>query len=116
MRGVGSEFSTGFNGYVRTMVAFDDGSGPALYAGGSFTTAGGASASYIAKWNGTSWSAWLPGSGMNGPVQALAVFDDGSGPALYAGGRLHHGRRRRRDSHREVERHELVGARRRAAG
>ena len=34
-----------------------------LYAGGNFTTAGGVTANYIAKWNGTSWSAL--GSGMN---------------------------------------------------
>ena len=63
---------------------FDDGSGPALYAGGEFTSAGGVAANYIAKWNGSSWSAL--GSGMNGIVYALTVFDDGSGPALYAGG------------------------------
>ncbi len=55
-------------------------SGNTLYAGGSFTTAGGVSASYIAQWNGSSWSAL--GSGMNGIVEALAV----SGSTLYAGG------------------------------
>src|SRR5579862_3724375 len=61
--------------------------GGALYAGGGFTTAGGASANYIAQWNGTSWSAL--GSGMGGfnlagttNVDALAV----SGSTLYAGG------------------------------
>jgi hypothetical protein len=51
-----------------------------LYAGGSFTNAGGSPANYIAKWDGSSWSAL--GSGMNGLVYALAV----SGSALYAGG------------------------------
>jgi hypothetical protein len=66
------------------LAAFDDGSGPALVAGGDFTSAGGVSANRIAKWNGASWSAL--GSGMNDTVEALAVFDDGSGPALYAGG------------------------------
>ena len=39
-------------------------SGSDLYAGGDFTTAGGSAANYIAKWNGSSWSAL--GSGMNG--------------------------------------------------
>jgi hypothetical protein len=63
---------------------FDDGSGAALYVGGSFTVAGGTPASRIAKWDGTSWSA--VGSGTSGPVSALTVFDDGSGPALYAAG------------------------------
>ncbi|MBI5865253.1 MAG: hypothetical protein HZB38_12230 [Planctomycetes bacterium] len=69
------------------MASYDDGTGPALYAGGAFTTAGGAPANYIAKWDGVSW---LPlGSGLGGGsngVYALTVFDDGGGPALYAGG------------------------------
>jgi hypothetical protein len=55
-------------------------SGTNLYAGGSFTTAGGVAANYIAKWNGSTWSAL--GQGMNGDVYALAV----SGTDLYAGG------------------------------
>ena len=38
-------------------------SGSTLYAGGDFTTAGGAPANNIAAWNGSSWSAL--GSGMN---------------------------------------------------
>src|SRR5262249_55911599 len=29
---------------------------------------------------------WQPGVGFGGTVQALAVFDDGGGPALYLGG------------------------------
>ncbi len=55
-------------------------SGTDVYAGGSFTTAGGGAANYIAKWDGSSWSAL--GLGMDGPVRALAV----SGSDLYAGG------------------------------
>jgi hypothetical protein len=51
-----------------------------VYAGGDFTTAGGVPASYIAQWNGGSWSAL--GSGMDRKVRALAV----SGNTLYAGG------------------------------
>jgi len=79
----------GLDPFVGALVVFDDGSGPALYAGGDFTVAGGVPASRIARWDGTSWSAL--GSGMNAPtgspdVRALAVFDDGGGPALYAGG------------------------------
>jgi hypothetical protein len=69
---------------VHALTVFDDGGGPALYAGGEFSTAGGASASRIAKWNGSSWSAL--GSGINDDVRTLTVLDDGSGPALYAGG------------------------------
>ncbi len=83
-----SSLGSGMDGTVRTLAAFDDGSGsgPALYAGGDFFTAGGMSAVRIAKWNGTSWSPL--GSGMDSAVWALTGFDDGSGdgPALYAAG------------------------------
>ena len=47
-----------------------DGAGN-LYAGGSFTSAGGVSAKNVAKWDGARWSAL--GSGMNGVVWALAA-------------------------------------------
>jgi hypothetical protein len=82
-----SRLGSGINNPVETLCAFDDGpggTGPALYVGGDFTTAGGIAANYIAKWNGTSWSAL--DSGVNGSVLALAAFDDGGGPALFAGG------------------------------
>jgi hypothetical protein len=69
---------------VECLVAFDDGTGPALYAGGNFTIAGGTSALNVARWNGTSWSA--VGAGLGPTVRALAVFDDGTGPALFAAG------------------------------
>jgi hypothetical protein len=55
-------------------------SGNDVYAGGNFTTAGGSAAYYIAKWNGSSWTAL--GSGMNDWVYALTV----SGSDVYAGG------------------------------
>ena len=70
--------------WVLAMAVYDDGSGPALYVGGIFTTAGGIPASCIAKWNGNSWSS--VGGGMNSAVNALLVHDDGSGQKLYAGG------------------------------
>ena len=60
-------------------LAFD--SSGNLYAGGSFTTAGGVPANRIAKWDGTSWSSL--GSGVNAEVYALAVDNSGN---LYAGG------------------------------
>jgi hypothetical protein len=72
------------------MAVFDDGSGPALYVGGDFTHAGGVPSPSIAKWDGSSWSS--VGGGMARPdgvlplVGALAVHDNGSGPALYATG------------------------------
>src|SRR5690606_19432964 len=74
----------GVNGDVNALAVFDDGTGEALYAAGRFTTAGGAEANNIARWDG---SAWTPlGVGIDGSVNALTVFDDGTGPALYAGG------------------------------
>ena len=51
-----------------------------LYAGGSFTAAGGIAATNIARWNGVSWSPL--GGGVGGGVIALAF----SGNQLYAGG------------------------------
>src|SRR5262245_61769546 len=74
----------GVSSIVSALTVFDDGSGPALYAGGQFTAAGGAAADYIAKWNGSGWSAL--GTGMDFWVYALTVFDDGGGPALYVAG------------------------------
>jgi hypothetical protein len=87
---VGGGVSAG--GRVYALAVYDDGGAgpnlPALYAGGWFTTAGSISASNIAEWDGTTWSAL--GSGTNSYVYALAVFDrDGAGPqptALVAGG------------------------------
>lgn len=70
---------------VRSMVVFDDGRGPALFVGGLFANAGGhPNADFVARWDGTAWSAL--GNGTGGAVNALAVFDDGTGPALYAAG------------------------------
>jgi hypothetical protein len=80
---LGQGVSTGtFRGYVYALAA----SGTNLYAGGQFTTAGGVAANYIAKWDGSTWSAL--GQGMSaglyryGYVLTLAV----SGTNLYAGG------------------------------
>ena len=80
---------TGVNNSVWAMTVFDDGSGPALYAGGTFTTAGGGvTVNRIAKWDGKEWSALTgpEGTGVSHNVRDLKVFDDGSGPALYAVG------------------------------
>jgi hypothetical protein len=66
------------------VAVFDDGTGPALYVGGEFVTAGGVTVNNIARWDGSALSA--VGNGFNGSVRALMAYDDGSGPALYAGG------------------------------
>lgn len=73
------------NGGVWGMASFDDGSGVALYAGGDFVSSGGRRVDHIARWDGQAWQA--VGGGTNAAVLgAMTVFDDGSGPALYAGG------------------------------
>jgi hypothetical protein len=57
-----------------------------VYVGGSFTTAGGSvSASCIAKWNGTSWSALGAGVGGTSPYVGSLLMDTNSGN-LYVGG------------------------------
>lgn len=73
-----SALGTGMNDKVFATAVYDG----FLYAGGSFTTAGGASANYLAKWNGTSWSA--VGVGTNGEVDVLAVYKN----ELYVGGKF----------------------------
>ncbi|OGV08464.1 MAG: hypothetical protein A2499_04710 [Stygiobacter sp. RIFOXYC12_FULL_38_8] len=71
-----TRLGTGMNDIVDALAVM----GSNLYAGGKFTTAGGVSANYIAKWNGVGWSAL--GTGMNGRVNALIV----DGTNLYACG------------------------------
>ena len=76
-------------GTVNAMCVYDDGTGPALFVGGTFNTAGGLPANKIAKWDGVQWSTLTGPSGTGIPsvsVDALEVFDDGSGPKLYVGG------------------------------
>lgn len=84
-----SENNGWVHGHVGALAVFDDGTGPAIFAGGRFDVAGWIDANNIAKWNGQQWEPL--GSGIGGffgvpDVQALAVFDDGTGLALYAGG------------------------------
>jgi len=78
-------------GGVTSLAVFDDGTGPALFAAGTFSSAGAVSTRQIAKWDGAHWSAL--GSGLTGGqlnVSDLAVFDDGTGPALYVAGFFDH--------------------------
>ncbi len=70
--------------FIQVLESFDHGFGPRLYAAGAFGQAGGQAAQWIARWDGVEWQA-LPGS-LSGGVYAMAVHDEGSGPALYLGG------------------------------
>ncbi len=79
----------GPNGPVFAVETYNDGTGPALYVGGSFTAVGGvAVTSNLAKWDGTTWSAVGNGVIDFGPVRALKVHNDGSGPRLFVGGQF----------------------------
>lgn len=72
------------DGDIRALHVHDDGTGPALYAGGTFQSIDGSSIKNLARLNGV-WSA--VGSGLNsGTVRALTTHDDGSGADLYVGG------------------------------
>lgn len=79
-----------FDGWVQVLAVHDDGRGPALYAGGLFQRVGETEAAGIARWDSTA-SAWKPLRGdfsefFEQQVIAFLSHDDGSGPALLAGG------------------------------
>ncbi|MBS0195204.1 MAG: hypothetical protein JSR77_00440 [Planctomycetes bacterium] len=81
----------GINPLVMALTVFDDGQGggPQLYASGRFSAIGTVAANMIARWNGTTWSAVgtnLAPRNAAAEIDALQVYDDGSGPALYASG------------------------------
>jgi hypothetical protein len=80
----------GLDARADDLVAFDDGNGQALYVGGFFETAGGVTVNGVARWDGFDWSALAgpTGTGVepDTAVLALAVYDDGGGVDLYAGG------------------------------
>jgi hypothetical protein len=71
-----SSLGSGVNGQIYALTVYDG----ELIAGGHFTTAGGVSANYIARWNGSTWAPL--DSGMNAEVHALAVYQG----ELIAGG------------------------------
>ncbi len=81
--------------YALDIAIFDeDGAGPkspVMFVGGQFEFAGGVAAEGLARWDGREWS--TVGGGLDtgvvgtyATVIAMAVYDDGRGPALYVGG------------------------------
>ena len=76
---------------------------------GDFSQAGPVSTFDIAKWNGTSWSDL--GAGAFSTVNAMAVFDDGTGPGTLRCGQLRPHRGSIDQQDRKLERIHLVVAR-----
>ncbi len=79
----------GPNAKVGALAVFDGGGGPALFAGGG-VHAGRRDPERSTSRGGTARS-WSPlsgpaGDGVDGEIYDLAVYDDASGPALYATG------------------------------
>jgi fibronectin type 3 domain-containing protein len=68
-------------GPVLSLRSAPESGGAALVAGGGFTTSG---LNRIARWRNNAWTSL--GGGLNGTVRALALLDDGAGPALHVGG------------------------------
>jgi hypothetical protein len=88
-----TEVGGGADDVIWAVTTFDDGSGEALYVGGRFDFVGSGvdeiPARKLARWDGSSWS--TVGGGIDGPVpevHVLKVLDDGSGPALFIGGKI----------------------------
>ncbi len=86
---LGTGITGSFNPNVSAFEVFDDGTGPALYAGGRFDTMNGVFTPWLAKWDGQTWSrvggGITPINTLTG-IEAMAIHDDGNGPALYVGG------------------------------
>jgi trimeric autotransporter adhesin len=78
-------------GTVNCFRTWDDGTGARLYAGGNITMIGGVPAAGIARYDGAMWTTLGDGvTGGFGRVNAIAIYNDGSGDALYAGGNFTH--------------------------
>lgn len=89
--GTGVGISGTFSPTVFGLKLFDDGSGLALYAGGRFDGIDGVpNTDLIARYRDGAWEAvgtGLSGSSTTADAGVLEIFDDGTGPALYAAGR-----------------------------
>src|SRR5690606_20243257 len=85
---VGRDTRIGF-GDVAAVVG--EGASQTVYVGGSISYASGYPVNQIARWDGQTFSDVGGGMTSNAfypTVSALAIFDDGTGPGLYAGGRF----------------------------
>ncbi len=82
----------GLNGSVLAIAEFDSGDGPQLIVGGEFTRPANSDEPLLrlARWTGDAWESigQIQGSSSWTRINAMAVFDDGTGPKLYVGGRF----------------------------
>ncbi|MEQ8317294.1 MAG: GC-type dockerin domain-anchored protein [Phycisphaerales bacterium] len=83
-------FGPELDGVARWLVAFDDGSGPMLYAAGDISTSiDDQRVNGVARLEDGAWAGFGATGrfdGVLGLVHDLEVFDDGNGPALYLAG------------------------------
>ena len=75
----------GLTGFVRTVHAHDDGSGPALFVGGLFSAANGLTGEGFGRYKSGGWSDL---GGTTGSITDFASYNDGTGDALYASGAI----------------------------
>ncbi len=74
-------------GYGMSLKTFNDGTGEALYIGGTFNSSadGTVALAGVARWNGTTLTPVGQGFPLT-QVRSLEVYNDGTGPALFAAG------------------------------
>jgi hypothetical protein len=106
--GASGNYITRFDGMTYTPLAatlpakatalavFDDGTGPALFVGGSYWNFPFTPTRYgVLKWTGESWaSTGYPQDNLGSGITDMVVYDDGNGPELYAGTESGYGLRR----------------------
>lgn len=73
-----------FPSVVNDMLAYADGAGERLVVAGAFESAGGVLVRNVAAWDGRQWA--VLGEGVAFEVNALGIYDDGTGAKLYAAG------------------------------
>ncbi len=78
--------SAGLSAFKEALLSFDDGDGPALYAAGWQTSMATGTTGWVVRLDGGNWTSIGTGPPAKPPIYALAGYDDGNGPALYAGG------------------------------
>ena len=106
--GVGAGFTQAVARVTYDMLAADLGDGERLYLAGNWAEIGGETASGLAWFDGTQFGAWGTGDGIGiwggfSPfVSALQLWDDGSGPAVYACGRFWGSITRRQETSRDT--------------